>query len=198
MISAGETATALTLVEPDLENLQGFEAALAAGWSPDPRRAGDRDYIESLHMTLGQNRAAFLVDLTKPGDTLPRPDGTGGHRLRSLQFWIWDGEFCGNVNLRFQPGTIELPPRVSGHIGYSVVPWKQGKGYATMALKRVLDVARDQSLGQVVILCDEHNHASRRVIERNGGILFETAPHASDRPDRLKLHFRISLDADPR
>ena len=198
MISAGETAMTITLVEPDLENLRGFEAALAAGWSPDPRRAGDRDYIDALLMTLRQNRAAFLANLTKRDVTLPQPDGTAGHCLRSLQFWIWDGEFCGNTNLRFRPGTIELPPQVSGHIGYSVVPWKQGNGYATMALKRVLGLARDQSLRQVVILCDEQNHASRRVIERNGGILFETAPHASDRPDRLKLHFRISLDVDQR
>ncbi|WP_442173625.1 hypothetical protein [Rhizobium leguminosarum] len=33
------------LPPPDLETLSGFEAALAAGWSPDPRRAGDETYV---------------------------------------------------------------------------------------------------------------------------------------------------------
>ena len=44
---------------------------------------------------------------------------------------MWDGEFCGSIGFRWQPGTTDLPRHVLGHIGYSVVPWKRRLGYAT-------------------------------------------------------------------
>jgi predicted acetyltransferase len=40
---------------------------------------------------------------------------------------MWDGDFAGAINLRWQPGTAELPPHCLGHIGYGVVPWKRGR-----------------------------------------------------------------------
>ena len=61
--------------------------------------------------------------------------------------WIWDGTFCGMIGFRWQRGTSELPPHVLGHIGYTVVPWKQGRGYATQALKLLLPEARARGLG---------------------------------------------------
>lgn len=48
--------------------------------------------------------------------------------------WLWDGEFCGTIGLRWQPATEALPPHCLVHIGYAVVPWKQGKRYAKRAL----------------------------------------------------------------
>jgi len=80
-------------------------------------------------------------------------------------------------------------------VGYSVVPWKQRNGHATTALKLLLLVAAKEGLHRLVILCNEDNHASRRVIERNGGELFMRGPHPSDRPDQLKLYFRLKAGA---
>ncbi|ABC91348.1 hypothetical conserved protein [Rhizobium etli CFN 42] len=125
-MTSGDTATpsgCVALLAPDLENLSGFEAALAAGWSPDPRRAGDQAYIGGELQRLRQDKLKFLDDLS-PGDSQrtvsPSPRTV-------LLFWIWDGEFCGSINLRFLQGTEQLPPEVSGHVGYSVVPWKQAQ-----------------------------------------------------------------------
>ena len=88
------------------------------------------------------------------------------HRL----FWIWDGEFCGTISLRFQSGTEELPPHVSGHVGYSVVPWKQRHGYATEGARAALDFAfREVSIQRVVSLIRIDNTASERVARRLGG-----------------------------
>ncbi len=42
------------------------------------------------------------------------------------------------IGLRWQRGSEALPPYCLGHIGYAVVPWKQGRGYATRALREVL------------------------------------------------------------
>ncbi|MGR9254030.1 GNAT family N-acetyltransferase [Rhizobium leguminosarum] len=188
-MTSGETAKSagrVVLLQPDLENLSGFEAALAAGWSPDPRRAGNEAYVHGELQRLRQNRLGFLHDLIPNGR---QRAGFGSPPLTTRLFWIWDGEFCGSISLRFQAGTEELPPEVSGHVGYSVVPWKQRNGHATTALSLLMAVASKEGLDRLVVLCNEDNDASRRVIERNGGELFMRGPHPSDRPDQIKLYF---------
>lgn len=188
-MTSGETAKSagrVVLLQPDLENLSGFEAALAAGWSPDPRRAGDEAHVHGELQRLRQNRLGFLHDLIPDGR---QRAGFGSPPLTTRLFWIWDGEFCGSISLRFQAGTEELPPEVSGHVGYSVVPWKQRNGHATTALSLLMGVASKEGLDRLVVLCNEDNDASRRVIERNGGELFMRGPHPSDRPDQIKLYF---------
>src|SRR5205814_277273 len=75
--------------------------------------------------------------------------------------------------VRWQPGTSALPVHVLGHIGYAVVPWKEGLGYAKLALRLMLEHARDERFEYVEITTDSDNVASRRVIEVNGGVLIE-------------------------
>ncbi|MBB4572610.1 GNAT family N-acetyltransferase [Rhizobium lentis] len=186
--ATAEAAGRVVLLSPDLDNLSGFETALAAGWSPDPRRAGDETFIMGELRRLRRDRSRFLNALNPDPKRAVR---LGRESLSTQLFWIWDGEFCGSIGLRFIPGTEELPPEVSGHVGYSVVPWKQGNGHATRALRLLLAVAEKHGLAGLIILCNEDNDASRRVIERNGGELFKRGSHPSDRPDRTKLYFRL-------
>ncbi|MBB2841406.1 UNVERIFIED_ORG: putative acetyltransferase [Rhizobium etli] len=187
-VDPAKPADSVVLLSPDLENLSGFEAALAAGWSPDPRRAGDAAYILGELQRLRQDRPSFLDHLNSGGK---HPAKSGLPPLTTHLFWIWDGGFCGSISLRFRPGTEELPPEVSGHVGYSVVPWKQGNSYATTALRLLLVVAKKKGLDRLIVLCNEDNVASRRVIERSGGELFMRGPHPSDRRERTKLYFRL-------
>ena len=60
--------------------------------------------------------------------------------------WMWDGEFCGRIGFRWQPGTEVLPPHCLGHIRYAVVPWKKRRGHATRALAAMLPLARAEGL----------------------------------------------------
>lgn len=78
-----------------------------------------------------------------------------------------------------------------GHIGYAVVPWKRGRGYATQALGLMLGEARREGLPYVELTTDPDNEASQKVIRANGGLLVErfwAAPYGKD-----ELRFRISL-----
>ena len=92
--------------------------------------------------------------------------------------------------MRFVPGSDELPPHVSGHIGYAVVPWKRGHGYATEALRLLLPVAREVGLKRVQLTCDPDNAASQKVITANGGVL--ERGH-TDEDGMAKLSFWIDL-----
>ncbi|MBS1167858.1 MAG: GCN5-related N-acetyltransferase protein [Proteobacteria bacterium] len=78
-------------------------------------------------------------------------------------------------------------------MGYSVVPWKQGRGYATAALRALVELARRKGLKELQILCNVENLASRVVIERVGGEVERVGPHPSDRPEQAKVYYRVRV-----
>lgn len=156
----------ITLVMPGRDYLADYTAALRRGWSPDTTQDVHQEQLVSIR----RNADAFLADLVRQDGTIRHADGTVTPRLPNKQFWIWDGEFCGMIGLRYMRGQPALPPQVPGHIGYSVVPWKRRRGYATEALAMILPVAREVGLKRVFLACSRRNVASSRVIEKNGGV----------------------------
>ncbi|WP_230530115.1 GNAT family N-acetyltransferase [Microvirga roseola] len=177
--------TEIVLIRPSLEWLPAYEHALAQGWSPDTTQDVSQEQLRQLR----QDPERFLYDLYS-SPTLRLADGTEVPRLPAHDFWISDGEFCGRIGFRFQRGTEEMPPKVHGHIGYTIVPWKQRRGYATEALRQILPFARDEGFSRVLITCDDDNLASQKVILANGGVAAGTFPH--DRlPGRTKLRFWV-------
>src|SRR6185437_6715390 len=161
----------MELFQPALPYLESYSDALQRGWSPDNMR-GHAAAEEELRR-IASNPREFVESLTDPdgkGPPIAHPDGSRFPRLPGVAFWMWDGEFCGSIGLRWARGTNELPPYCLGHIGYAVVPWKAHRGYATRALGLVLPMARERGLGYVDITTDPDNVASQRVILGNGGI----------------------------
>jgi predicted acetyltransferase len=110
--------------------------------------------------------------------------------LPGFSRWLWDGEFCGSIGFRWQPGTEALPPTCLGHIGYAVVPWKRKRGYATQALALILPEAQARGLAYVEVTCDPGNVASQKVITANGGRLVNVLETALGGDEGL---FRIDL-----
>ncbi|MEP7001607.1 MAG: GNAT family N-acetyltransferase [bacterium] len=157
------------LVFPEMTRLPSYIHALEQGWSPDNLRpeAGAEE-LEQIRLDP-EGFIAEQVDREAKGPPIQLPDGRQVARLPGYHKWMWDGEFCGSIGFRWQPGTTDLPPTCLGHIGYAVVPWKQNNGYATRALRMLLPEAKLEGLPWVDLTTDVANTPSRRVIEANGG-----------------------------
>jgi predicted acetyltransferase len=185
----------MQLVRPAPEHLASYVEALQRGWYPNTTRpaSGPEDL-----QAIARDAAAFLRlqdDADGKGPPITLADGSQQPRLPMRRRWLWDGAFCGQINLRWQKGTADLPPHVLGHIGYSLVPWKQGRGYATQALAQMLPLAREQGLPFVELSTDVGNTASRKVIEKNGGLLLEVFDKPVSNGGGEALRFRIELQA---
>lgn len=180
----------MKLVWPAAEYLAAYVRALERGWSPDNLRP--QVAAEEL-ARIKDDPARFVsekVDREAKGPPIILSDGSTVPRLPGYSRWMWDGDFCGAIGFRWQPGTTDLPVYCLGHIGYSVVPWKRRLGYATRALQLLLPNAKDEGLAFVDLTTDADNVASQRVIEKNGGQLVE-AFSKSDSTGSLR--FRIFL-----
>ncbi len=184
----------VALLVPDLAHLPAYADALHRGWSPDNVRGADaaREHLDAI----AADPAAFVAGLDDPearrGDVL-LPDGSRVKRLPGINRWVWDDGFCGNIGFRWQPGTSALPTYVLGHIGYAVVPWQRGRGYATRGLALLLPFVRAQGLARVELTTEPDNIASQRVILANGGRLVErfTKPAAYGGAEALRFHIDL-------
>jgi predicted acetyltransferase len=184
----------MQLVRPGPEHLASYVAALERGWSADNERGVDaaREELSRIHA----DAASFLTsmeDREAKGPPFTLPDVRRPSASRASSAGLWDGEFCGSVGLRWQPGTAALPPHCLGHIGYAVVPWKQRLGYAKSALRLILPEAKAVGLPYVAITTDPDNIASQRVIEANGGILDEHFIKPQQFGCKPGLRFRITF-----
>jgi predicted acetyltransferase len=183
----------MELVQPAAQHLASYVHALQQGWSPDNLRA--EVALEELER-IRQHQDQFLaeqVDREGKGPPVTLPDGSVVRRLPGYKQWMWDGEFCGVIGFRWQPGTADLPRHVLGHIGFSVVPWKRRRGYATRALQLLLPLIRKEGLSHVELTTDPGNIASQRVIAANGGALVERFTRPGVFGGAEGLRFRIPL-----
>src|SRR5512142_2814428 len=96
----------------------------------------------------------------------PRPEG---YVPSTTLWWVEADEYLGRIAIRHR-----LTPylrEAGGHIGYDVRPSARRCGHATNMLAAALPVARSLGIESALVTCDVDNVASRKVIEKNGGIL---------------------------
>ncbi len=184
------------LRKPSLADLPSYVAALQRGWSPSNvmSEKARRDALAKIKA----DPAAFVATLDDPeaqGGDVEQPDGSFAPRLPGHIRWLWDGDFAGMIGFRWQTGTEALPPHVLGHIGYSIVPWRQERGYATRALSLLLPEAAARGLAYVEITTDPDNIPSQKVILANGGRLIERFRKPAAYGEAEGLRWRINLSS---
>jgi predicted acetyltransferase len=131
-------------------------------------RATSPDYPSFLHYyEEGMSFRRYLEVLAEQARGINVPSG---HVPTTFLFAFIPGAIVGRVSVRHR-----LNPRLErtgGHIGYVVVPEFRRRGYATTMLDMAIQIA-DAELGlrRVLVTCDDDNIASRKTIERCGGVL---------------------------
>lgn len=130
-----------------------------------------------------QLRGIDTYGLTNPecGDIFEKFDNYRWERnLRSDRvgadyYWLVDDEkayFVGEITIRHRLNEALL--QLGGHIGYCIRIGEWGKGYGTHMLKLALLKAKKMGIDRVLLTCNEDNHASVRVMEKNGFTLADT------------------------
>jgi len=95
---------------------------------------------------------------------------------------VLDGDIVGRVSVRHQLN--DFLRAEAGHIGYGVLRDYRGKGVATEMLRQSLVVARSLGIDRALLVCDEDNPASAKVIERCAGELVSTGVAEDGAPIR--------------
>lgn len=102
------------LVWPAPEYLRSYCEALRRGWSPNNLRPQVAE--EELAAIQANPDAYFerIVNFQGDGLGVKLPDGTVVPRMPGYRKWMWDGDFCGSIQLRWLNGTHALPPYCLG------------------------------------------------------------------------------------
>ena len=101
-------------------------------------------------------------------------------------YWLVDnGEYIGGVSIRHELN--EHLKNIGGHIGYDIRPSKRQQGYGTNVLALALPKAKELGISRVLVTCNVTNTASRKIIEKNGGVLENQVPDPETGIDKLRF-----------
>lgn len=161
------------LVAPTVRVRESFLAAMAEfeaegrGGTADDSMLGDDLRRRWPQWETAQGFDAYVDEVL--ADSLEESPRRAGW-VPCTTLWYLDGvHYLGRLAIRHRltPHLLEQ----GGHIGYDVRRSARRQGHATAMLRAALPAARGLSIGRALVTCDADNVASRRVIERNGGVL---------------------------
>ncbi len=165
---APAAALRVSFLEALAENhAEGRHLELPAGLLADPRE-------------FARYVAALRADVDHPGEPsryvaalagVPPETWPDGYVPQSTYWWVAGEEYLGRLSIRHR-----LTPHLlyeGGHIGFEVRPSVRRRGHAATMLAAALPLAGALGVDPARLDCDAANAASRRVIEKNGGVLDE-------------------------
>jgi predicted acetyltransferase len=153
--------------------------------------------VENIHMyeryrrlsisELETDFAAFVEKELSYALGLNLPEGY----VPETTFWLIEhDEFLGRISIRHQIN--EHLKKIGGHIGYDIRPSKRKHGYGNKILELALPKAKGLGIQRALLTCDATNVASRKIIERNGGLLEDQVPNPETGVDKLRYWIDVS------
>jgi predicted acetyltransferase len=118
---------------------------------------------------------AHLAAITRQGVRHSFPDGSSLPLSPFTLFWFVedDVEFLGSLHLRH--GLANDYARLfTGHVRYGIRPSRRNQGLGTEMLTIARSEAKALGLQSILLVCREANLASRRLIEKSGGVFEKT------------------------
>jgi predicted acetyltransferase len=176
----------ITLRKPDPSFKNSFLAGL-------DEMTTDSDRLSWIYMgddaplDLPKNQfEKFVQDLNAREADIPKEGW-----VRDTTYWAVSGnnEVVGRIAIRHELN--DFLKKAGGHIGYIVRPSWRKKGVATEMLRILLLTKRAQSIGKILVTCDDGNIASEKTIITNGGVLENKIEISPTKP--LKKRFWIQI-----
>ncbi len=141
-----------------------------------------RRYRELSTAELETDFESFVQKECSHAEGKNQPEGY----VPQSEFWLVENaEYIGHVGIRHELN--EHLKAIGGHIGYSIRPSKRGKGYGNKILELALPKAKELGIDRVLLTCDATNIPSRKLIEKNGGILENQVPNPETGIDKLRF-----------
>jgi len=128
----------------------------------------------------------WLDDLEKNKCEENLPESYSPH---TLYLAIDNNNIVGAIGIRWK--YVPVLMTFGGLIGYSIRPTQRRKGYASEMLKLALDKLKNTNIENVLITCKDFNIASKKVIERNGGMFENTYSNVEDGYTYLRYWIKI-------
>jgi predicted acetyltransferase len=151
--------------------LQEFEAESRKGFWNIPRKPTNID--EYIQRTEYHSKGKNLPDWFVPGTT----------------YWLVDNDiFIGHVNIRHELN--DTLRKRGGNIGYAIRPTQRQKGYGSKILELIIPKAKKIGLSKVLLTCNDTNIASTKIIEKNGGRLYDKNKVDDELIRRYWLHMK--------
>lgn len=149
----------LKLVKPSIHYKESFIEAII-----EFQNEGSYKNFDSTSPEESFNNFLRKLENKEKGVSLPE-----GVPKESTRWLVLGNEFIGAVSWMHE--LVGESSHVEGSVSYGVRPSKRNMGYGTQALKLIIPLVREIGMDRVLVVCDDDNIGSIKVIESNGGVL---------------------------
>jgi predicted acetyltransferase len=172
----------MELVLPSIQYKDSYIAAVKEFQEDTDTTLRSQDMKKLVLPELNANFGAYVQKKLDESKGINLADGWLPH----TEYWLTDnGEYIGTIDIRHSLN--EYLEKYGGHIGYDVRPSQRGKGYGSEILKLALPKAKELGISRILITCNTTNVASRKIIEKNGGVYENTLNEPRSGDDKMRF-----------